>query len=244
MRVERLISDVGYYPWRAQPGELDRRIADGSVDDLLLDLMRDSGSSGGWSWPTSGCARRASRSSGCSATTIQPSLVEPLKTRRGGARRGAGRCNSTSHAIAFLGLVEPDAVAQLSRDERGRAGRAFRAAVRSGRRRPSRVVFNAHVPPFDTGLDEAPVLDAQAHRDPAGGTGEARSGGEHGGARGDRAPSTDRQPARPRARVRRLSPDRRHGRVNPGSDYGTGSLNGALVTLSGGKLKAHQLVRG
>jgi Icc-related predicted phosphoesterase len=32
--------------------------------------------------------------------------------------------------------------------------------------------------------------------------------------------------------------------VNPGSEYGTGSLNGALMTLSGGKLKAHQLVRG
>ncbi len=31
--------------------------------------------------------------------------------------------------------------------------------------------------------------------------------------------------------------------VNPGSDYGTGSLNGALMTLSS-KLKAHQMVRG
>ena len=39
-RVERTISDVGYYPWRAEPGELDQRIADGTVDDLLLDLMR------------------------------------------------------------------------------------------------------------------------------------------------------------------------------------------------------------
>jgi Icc-related predicted phosphoesterase len=32
--------------------------------------------------------------------------------------------------------------------------------------------------------------------------------------------------------------------VNPGSDYGTGALNGALVTLSGDKVKGHQLVRG
>ena len=32
--------------------------------------------------------------------------------------------------------------------------------------------------------------------------------------------------------------------LNPGSDYGTGSLNGALVTVSGDKLKSHQLVRG
>ena len=40
-RVERLISDVGYYPWRSAPGELDRRIQDGSVEELLLDLMRE-----------------------------------------------------------------------------------------------------------------------------------------------------------------------------------------------------------
>jgi Icc-related predicted phosphoesterase len=32
--------------------------------------------------------------------------------------------------------------------------------------------------------------------------------------------------------------------VNPGSDYGTGALNGAIVTLAGDKLKSHQLVRG
>jgi Icc-related predicted phosphoesterase len=32
--------------------------------------------------------------------------------------------------------------------------------------------------------------------------------------------------------------------VNPGSDYGTGALNGALMTLSKDKLKSHQLVRG
>ena len=32
--------------------------------------------------------------------------------------------------------------------------------------------------------------------------------------------------------------------VNPGSDYATGALNGALLTLAKGKLKSHQLVRG
>src|SRR6478672_7072943 len=39
-RVERLIADNGYYPWRSAPGELDARMADGTVDALLLDLMR------------------------------------------------------------------------------------------------------------------------------------------------------------------------------------------------------------
>jgi hypothetical protein len=32
--------------------------------------------------------------------------------------------------------------------------------------------------------------------------------------------------------------------INPGSDYSTGALNGALVTLNGDKVTGHQLVRG
>ena len=32
--------------------------------------------------------------------------------------------------------------------------------------------------------------------------------------------------------------------VNPGSDYGTGALNGVLVTLERDRVKAHQFVRG
>jgi Icc-related predicted phosphoesterase len=32
--------------------------------------------------------------------------------------------------------------------------------------------------------------------------------------------------------------------LNPGSDYSTGALNGALVTLDSGKIAAHQMVRG
>jgi Icc-related predicted phosphoesterase len=32
--------------------------------------------------------------------------------------------------------------------------------------------------------------------------------------------------------------------INPGSDYGTGALNGALVTLERDKVASHQLVRG
>jgi Icc-related predicted phosphoesterase len=32
--------------------------------------------------------------------------------------------------------------------------------------------------------------------------------------------------------------------INPGSDYATGALNGALVTLEADRIAAHQLVRG
>ena len=39
-QVERMIADLGYYPWRCAAGELDARVADGSVDGLLIELMQ------------------------------------------------------------------------------------------------------------------------------------------------------------------------------------------------------------
>ena len=47
--------------------------------------------------------------------------------------------------------------------------------------------------------------------------------------------------------IHESSGTRRIGRtlaINPGSDYGTGVLNGALVTLQDDKVIAHQMVRG
>jgi Predicted phosphoesterases, related to the Icc protein len=39
--LERLIADHGYYPYRAEPGELEAMEADGTLDDLFYRLMRD-----------------------------------------------------------------------------------------------------------------------------------------------------------------------------------------------------------
>src|SRR5512134_919406 len=39
--LERLIEDHGYYPYRAEPGELEDRKAAGTLDDLFLELMSE-----------------------------------------------------------------------------------------------------------------------------------------------------------------------------------------------------------
>src|ERR1700757_3030450 len=39
--LEKLISDHGYYPYRAEPGELEAMEADGTLDALFLRLMRE-----------------------------------------------------------------------------------------------------------------------------------------------------------------------------------------------------------
>ena len=39
--LERLIADHGYYPYRAEPGELEAMEAAGTLDELFLRLMRE-----------------------------------------------------------------------------------------------------------------------------------------------------------------------------------------------------------
>jgi Icc-related predicted phosphoesterase len=105
-------------------------------------------------------------------------------------------------------------------------------------------VVNLHAPPFGTGLDEAPVLDenlrvvqvvGQVKFAPVGSTAV-------------RTILEDTQPLLGlHGHIHESSGIRRLGRtiaINPGSDYSTGALNGALVTLERDKVAAHQLVRG
>jgi hypothetical protein len=103
---------------------------------------------------------------------------------------------------------------------------------------------NVHVPPYGTQLDEAPVLDedlrivqqlGQVKLAPVGSTAVRQF-------------LLDVQPMLGlHGHIHESSGIRRLGRtiaINPGSDYGTGALNGALVTLERDKVAAHQLVRG
>ena len=101
-----------------------------------------------------------------------------------------------------------------------------------------------HVPPYGTQLDDAPVLDddlrvvqvmGQVKFAPVGSTAV-------------RDFELERQPLLGlHGHIHESAGIRRLGRtiaINPGSDYATGALHGALVTLKDGKVAAHQLVRG
>ena len=129
---------------------------------------------------------------------------------------------------------------ECSEQELGKRIDALMAQVR----RPESLVMNLHVPPFQSGLDDAPELDAslkvqtslgQTRFTPVGST-AIRSAieryqpllGLHG-------------------HVHESHASCKIGRtvcINPGSDYGEGVLHGALVTLDKGKLKGYQMVSG
>jgi Icc-related predicted phosphoesterase len=108
----------------------------------------------------------------------------------------------------------------------------------------TRAIVNVHVPPYGTQLDDAPVLDAdlrvvqqagQVKFAPVGSTAVRELLLEAGPMLGLHGHIHES------AGIRRLG---RTIAINPGSDYTTGALNGALISLDRDKVSAHQLVRG
>jgi Icc-related predicted phosphoesterase len=105
-------------------------------------------------------------------------------------------------------------------------------------------IFNLHPPPYDSGLDEAPVLDQNLQVQSAAGQAKMSPVGSH----AVREALERFQPLLGlHGHIHESAGFRKIGQtlaINPGSDYGTGVLNGVLVTLEPKKVKAYQFVRG
>ncbi len=111
--------------------------------------------------------------------------------------------------------------------------------------RPERAVFNLHPPPYATQLDDAPALDDDLRVQAVLGQVQYQAVGST----AVRDIEAERQPLvglhghiHESSGIRRLG-KRRGVILNPGSDYSTGALNGALVSLQKDRATA-QLVRG
>jgi Icc-related predicted phosphoesterase len=118
------------------------------------------------------------------------------------------------------------------------------ARLRAEVKAPGRAVLNLHVPPFETGIDEAPMLDANLQVQTA--VGQVKFAPA-----GSTAVRTLIESMQPllglHGHIHEAHGFRMVGRtlvINPGSDYTTGSLDGALVTLERDRVTAHQFVRG
>jgi Icc-related predicted phosphoesterase len=109
---------------------------------------------------------------------------------------------------------------------------------------PRRSIFNLHVPPYGSGLDDAPLLDEKLTPKLAAGSIQTGPVGSH----AVRKAIEKYQPllalhghvheSRGVARIGRTVA------INPGSDYASGLVHGCLVTLDGDRVKTHQFVAG
>jgi uncharacterized protein len=241
--LEKLIADHGYYPYRAEPGELEARRDDGTLDALFLELMEQRLSS--WLSLADERLRPLNKRLLFMLGNDDP---PPLARLLDAAPWGEHDENKVlwvddDHEIMSWGFSNKTPWNSYREQDEPALAEAL-ARMGAAVTQPARSIVNVHVPPFDTQLDEAPVLDenfqvqqvlGQAKMAPVGSTAVCDF-------------LTERQPLLSlHGHIHEASGIRRIGRtvaINPGSDYSTGTLNGALVTLEKDKISAHQLVRG
>jgi uncharacterized protein len=240
--LERLIADHGLYPYRAEPGELAARQQAGTLDELFLELMRARLRA----WLT--LADERLRPAGpplfwMLGNDDPPALAELLDDAPWGEHAEGRLLELDGHELLSWGYsnVTPwHSYREMTEEQLAETLGQLCARLRQ----PDRAVFNIHVPPYGTGLDEAPVLDEQLRVQTA--VGQVRFAPV-----GSPAVRELIQQVQPllglHGHIHESAGFRRLGRtlaLNPGSDYGTGALHGALVALDRDRVRAHQFVRG
>lgn len=241
--LEKLISDHGYYPYRAEPGELEAMREAGTLDGLFLRLMRERLTE----WLA--LADERLRPSGTPLHLMLGNddpveLAELLAAAPWGtSAEGSVVQLDDDHEMISWGysnLTPWNSHREQTEEELTAAYEAMAARLAA----PERAIVNFHVPPHGTQLDEAPVIDAELRV-------QAQLGQVKFAPVGSTAVRGFLERHQPllglHGHIHESSGIRRVGRtiaINPGSDYSTGTLNGALVTLERDKVSAHQLVRG
>jgi Icc-related predicted phosphoesterase len=241
--LEKLIEDHGYYPVRAEPGELEALKEAGRLDALFVEHMARRLT--GWM----ALADERLRPKGLPLYVMlgndDPMDLRPILDAAPWAIHAEGRVVELDDDHEMLSWGYSNITPFLSHREQSEPELAATiAAMTTQLSNPSRAVFNLHVPPIASGLDEAPVLDASL-------TVQQSLGQVRFAPAGSTAVREAIEKVQPmlglHGHIHESAAIKRLGRtiaINPGSDYSTGALNGALVTLERDRVATHQLVRG
>jgi uncharacterized protein len=241
--LEKLIADHGYYPYRAEPGELDARKTDGSLDGLFVELMH--ARLNGWLQLADERLRPAGKRIYYMLGNDDPIELRTLLDDASWGVHAEGRIVMLDDDHEMISWGYSNITPWLSHREMTEEQLTAAYYGMAGQlRAPEKAVFNFHVPPYGSGLDEAPVLDSNLVVQTS--VGQPRMAAV--GSTAVRDVLLDLQPLLGlHGHIHESAGIRRLGRtiaINPGSDYSTGALNGTLITLERDKVAAHQLVRG
>ena len=240
---EKKSADAGLYPYRCQPGEPEHLRASGEVEGLFERLMRQRLQV----WMALADERLAGSGVRCYIMGGNDDPPDVLAALRGSQvavdpDERVVRLDDYSEMVS-LGWSNPtpwNTPRECSEEELGRRIDTLMAQVN----RPEASVMNLHVPPYASGLDDAPELDASLKVQTS--LGQTRF--KPVGSTAVRAAIERYQPLLGlHGHVHEAHAITRIGRtvcINPGSDFGEGVLHGALATLDKGKLKGYQMVSG
>ena len=243
--IRKLIGDAGYYPYETTPDELAELQADGSkVEAAFRRVMSETLGR----WLDFAAERLAETTTVCvmsPGNDDQPFIDELLRDAER-VINPEGRIVELPGGFELVSLGYSNITPWHSPRELPEAelGARIDDLARQATR-PDRTIFNVHVPPRDSSLDEAVLLNADLS--PVMQSGSPKIGGV-----GSEAV---------RSAIERIQPLMAlHGHIhesrgavrigqtqafNPGSEYSEGVLRGLIVTLEAGKgVRSHQFVAG
>ncbi len=242
---EKQVSNAGMYPYRCRRGEAEELQASGKIDALFERLMSERLDS----WTTLADERLAGSGVRCfmmGGNDDPPEVLSHLKNSRlmqdPEDGNGVVLIDDSCEMIS-CGWSNPtpwNTPRECSEEELGRRISQMMEFIK----RPESCIMNLHVPPFGTGLDDAPELDE--HLKVQSSLGQTRF--KPVGSTAVRSAILQYQPLLGlHGHVHEAHASCKLGRtvcINPGSDFGEGVLHGVLVTLAKGKLKGYQMVSG
>ena len=240
---EKVAADKGLYPYRCREGEQEALYASGAVEALFERLMKARLEE----WVALADERLAGTGVRCymmGGNDDPPAVLEALEGGRMvcNPENAPVQLDEDSEMIS-LGWSNPtpwDTPRECSEDELARRIDALMKQVK----RPDALVMNLHVPPYGSGLDDAPELNADLKVQSS--LGQTRF--EPVGSTAVRAAIERYQPLLGlHGHIHEAHASCKIGStvcINPGSDYGEGVLHGVLATLHKGKLRGYQMVSG
>lgn len=241
--LERLIEDHGYYPYRAEPGQVEALEREGRVESLFAGMMKERLTA--WFSLADERLRTAGTPLFLMLGNDDPAELTALLDDAPWGIHAEGRAVMLDDRHEMISWGYSNITPWHShREQTEEQLAATLRTLASDLKDPEHAVLNVHVPPFGTQLDDAPMLDAELRVLQS--MGQVKFAAV--GSTAVREFELETQPLLGlHGHIHESAGIRRLGRtiaINPGSDYATGALHGALVTLKDGKVAAHQLVRG
>ena len=240
---EKVAADKGMYTYRCRKGERDALYATGEVESVFERLMKERL----MEWITLADERLTGTGVCCyimGGNDDPPEVLNALDTGRIVHNpEGAPVILDEASEMISLGWSNPtpwNTPRECSEDELAQRIDALMMQVK----RPDALVMNLHVPPFKSGLDDAPELNSELKVQSN--LGQTRF--KPVGSTAVRAAIERYQPLLGlHGHIHEAHASCKIGRtvcINPGSDYSEGVLHGVLATLHKGKLKGYQMVSG
>ncbi len=240
---EKVTADKGLYTYRCREGEREALYASGEVESVFERLMKERLAE----WVSLGDERLAGTGVRCyimGGNDDPPEVLRALETGRIVHNpEGAPVVLDDASEMISLGWSNPtpwNTPRECSEDELAQRIDALMTHVK----RPDALVMNLHVPPFKSGLDDAPELNSDLKVQSS--LGQTRF--KPVGSTAVRAAIERYQPLLGlHGHIHEAHASCKIGRtvcINPGSDYSEGVLHGVLATIHKGKLKGYQMVSG